>query len=81
MALRIAHDLNVHHRLDAEIVRESEALSLFLEGLWSPGNVVFIGTPYSELVKRILADKKTSFEVATTGLVLRDQALDNSCCM
>jgi len=79
-ALRIAHDLNVHHRLDAEIVLESEALPLLDAGPWSDGNIVFIGKPSSEFVRRVLEDQKTPFGVAS-GLRLKSQALDNGCCM
>jgi hypothetical protein len=82
VALRIAHDLNVHHRLDAEIVLESEVLPLLGAESWSDGNIVFIGKPSSELVQSVLEDKRTPFEVTTTsGLGLKNQALDNGCCM
>jgi len=79
VALRIAHDLNVHHRLDAEILLESEVLPLSGLDSWSEGNIVFIGKPSSVLVQRILGDKKTPFETRVSSLGLNDQALDSGC--
>jgi hypothetical protein len=82
VALRIAHDMNVHHRLDAEIVLESEALPLLAAGPWSNGNIVYIGKPSSTFVRSVLAEKKTSFGfTATSALELKNEALDGSCCM
>jgi hypothetical protein len=81
VALRIIHDLNVYHRMDAEIILESEALSSLSAGSWSDGNIVYVGKP-AKLVHRILGNKQTLFGVtATSGLSLRGQPLDNGCCM
>lgn len=80
VALRIIHDLNVYHRLDAEIVLESEALPLLGAGSWPDGNIVFIGKHSSDLVRRVLRKRRTLFEVTTTsGLRLHDQNLANDC--
>ena len=81
VALRIAHDLNVYHRLDAEIVLESEVLPSLGLGSWSEGNIVFIGKPSSVLVQRVLGDEKTPFEARVSGLGLNNQALGNGTCM
>ena len=81
VALRIAHDLNVHHRLDAEILLESEVLPLLGLDSWSESNIVFIGKPSSTLVQQVLGDKKTPFEARVSGLGLNNQALNNDCCM
>jgi hypothetical protein len=67
--------------MDAEIVLESEALPLLSAGSWSDGNIVYIGKPSSKLVQRVLGDKMTPFEVTTSGLGLKSQALDHGCCM
>jgi hypothetical protein len=78
VALRIAHDLNVYHRLDAEIILESEALLLLNAGPWPDGNIVFIGSPSSKFVQTILDGRKTPFEVTSSGLSLNGRELDNS---
>jgi len=45
LALRLAHDVLVHHRLDSTIVSAEEALMrVAREG--EEGNIVTIGTPY-----------------------------------
>ncbi|KIM87650.1 hypothetical protein PILCRDRAFT_287259 [Piloderma croceum F 1598] len=47
IALRIAHDLNVYHKLDGEIIRSSEAMRRGKENHLSIGNIVVIRDPQS----------------------------------
>lgn len=78
VALRIAHDLNLYHRLDAEIILESKALSL-LEGERLPcSNLVFIGTPASSFAWMVLDSQQTPFGITKSSfLELNGQTLDD----
>jgi len=63
VALRIAHDLHLYHKLDSEIITESVALHRSQHGTWPAGNVVFIGTASSQFAKLVLQEGKTSFQI------------------
>ena len=63
VALRIAHDLHLYHKLDSEIITESVALHRSQYGTWPAGNVVFIGTASSQFAKSVLQEGKTSFQI------------------
>ena len=63
VALRIAHDLHLYHKLDSEIITESVALHRSKHGTWPAGNVVFIGTAFSQFAKLVLQEDKTSFQI------------------
>jgi hypothetical protein len=63
VALRIAHDLHLYHKIDSEIITESVALHRSQHGTWPAGNVVFIGTASSQFAKLILREGKTSFQI------------------
>ena len=64
VALRIAHILNLYHRLDSEIVIESIASKRNREGTWGTGNVVFIGQPSSSFAKDVLGKRKTEVSIS-----------------
>lgn len=74
IALRIVHDLQVYHRLDAEIFAESEATLLLRGSLWLKSNIVFIGSPSSDFASDILKGGKTPFEIKDSRLILNGQA-------
>ena len=63
VALRIAYDLHLYHKLDSEIITESVALHRSQHGTWPAGNVVFIGTASSHFAKLVLQEGKTSFQI------------------
>ena len=82
-ALRLAHDLDTFHKLDVEILTDSEAGRLLEDGSLGPSNVViFDGPKKTSLGRRILGGSKhlplpTSVfrsEVKSNGnpLVLKD---------
>ncbi|KAG6874319.1 hypothetical protein C0995_001544 [Termitomyces sp. Mi166 len=78
VALRLAHDLHIYHRLDSEILPESEAQMRLQDGRLPPGNLVFIGKQSSVFPQALLAEKRTPFEVKGNVLELNGQALDDS---
>lgn len=73
IALRIAHDLQIYHRLDAAILTESEASSLMEETFGLKGNIVVIGSPSSKLASDILRTRRTAFESNGYQLTLNGQ--------
>jgi len=77
VALRLAHDLHVYHRLDSEIMAQSKAQVLLETGGLPPGNLVYIGDPSSVFAQRILNKQETPFEVKGSVLEVNGQALDD----
>ncbi|KAJ7771786.1 hypothetical protein B0H16DRAFT_1772103, partial [Mycena metata] len=77
LALRIAHDLNVYHRLDAEIIPGYEA---FQDQLASgiTGNILIIGDTASPALAKLLENPQTSFRTENNRLVLRDATFDEA---
>ncbi|KAK7023879.1 transmembrane protein [Favolaschia claudopus] len=75
LALRIAHDLNAYHRLDAEIISGHET---FQERLASgtKGNILIIGNAASPSLASILQHPKTPFRIEHNVLMLKDAVLD-----
>jgi len=63
VALRVAHDLHLYHKLDSEIITESVALHRSKHRSWPAGNVIFIGTASSHFAKLVLQEGKTSFQI------------------
>ena len=68
VALRIAYDLHLYHKLDSEIITESVALHRNQHGTWPTGNVVFIGTASSQFAKLVLQEGKTSFQIVDSRI-------------
>lgn len=68
VALRIAHDLHLYHKLDSEIVTESVALHRSQHGSWTAGNIVFIGTASSPFAKLVLQEGKSSFQIVDSQI-------------
>ncbi|KAF9459360.1 hypothetical protein BDZ94DRAFT_1199681 [Collybia nuda] len=75
IASRIVHDLQLYHRLDAEIFAESEASSILEGPSWHHSNIIFIGSPSSDLASNILGKRKTSFGIKDSRLILDGRAL------
>ena len=59
-ALRLAHVLQLYHRLDSEIIAEDEAHTRTASDSWRNGNIIFIGPPRSPFAKGILGQRRTS---------------------
>jgi len=73
----LAHDLNVYHKLDSEIIVGEEALHRYRAGTLGP-NVVVIGTTAGQLVRQCLGEKRAAFEIGEDlSLRLRGQVLDS----
>jgi hypothetical protein len=82
-AQRLANDLFVYHKLDAEIVLETEYLET--QGVTRPGigNIIVIGGPSGQYIRQCLTKRRTAFsiEVGEDGspvLQLRGQKLGGS---
>ncbi|OBZ75861.1 hypothetical protein A0H81_04588 [Grifola frondosa] len=76
-ALRLAHNLDVYHKLDAEIIDDAEAMLRLDSGSLGPGNIVVLALgPQREFFKSILAQSKTAFALHGTSLQLRGRTLD-----
>lgn len=76
VALRIAHDLHLYHKLDSEIITESVALHRSQHGSWPAGNVVFIGTASSQFAKLVLQEGKTSFQIVGSHIDFNQKRLN-----
>ncbi|ETW85653.1 hypothetical protein HETIRDRAFT_150141 [Heterobasidion irregulare TC 32-1] len=84
VAHRLAHDLDVYHKLDAEIVADGAALQRLGAGELGPGNVVVVGMGGSgdaaaegRFARQVLGLGKTAFGMDDGAmLTLRGQRLD-----
>ncbi|KAI0371785.1 hypothetical protein BV20DRAFT_1066969 [Pilatotrama ljubarskyi] len=68
-ALRLAHNLNVYHKLDAEILDDQEALQRFQEASPPSGNVIVIGL--GAFARSTVGQGRTVFRVRDEALELR----------
>ncbi|TFK86071.1 alpha/beta-hydrolase [Polyporus arcularius HHB13444] len=76
-ALRIAHALDLYHKLDAEIVDDEEAMRRLKEGLLGLGNMVILSSgKLSAFATTILDKRQTSFGVRGGSLELRGRLLN-----
>ncbi|KAI0781232.1 hypothetical protein BD413DRAFT_600635 [Trametes elegans] len=73
-ALRIAHNLDVYHKLDAEIIDDKEASERLSEASQETGNAIFLGL--GAFAKSVLAQGKTAFGVQDDDLALRGRRLN-----
>lgn len=76
VALRAAHDLNAYHRIDAEIVTDSEALMRSRTSSWADGNIIFIGTSSSPFVRAVIEEKRTAVELCDGRLFINERQLE-----
>lgn len=76
VALRIAHELNTYHRLDAEIMQSAEALQDLEASALNEGNIVVIGNSSSPFVHWTLNQKKTPFQLNHSQLALNGLTLN-----
>ncbi|KAL1947537.1 hypothetical protein VTO73DRAFT_13261 [Trametes versicolor] len=76
-ALRLAHNLNVYHRLDAEIIDVKEASRRLDGSSLSPGNVVVLEQgSLSSFAKSILGKAETPFQMRGDTLELQGRLLN-----
>ncbi|KAI0747842.1 hypothetical protein C8Q80DRAFT_1219255 [Daedaleopsis nitida] len=76
-ALRIAHNLNVYHKLDADIIEDAEAALKISEGTLGTGNLLILGSGVpGELAQSMLRQGKTSFSIRDRALELRGRSLN-----
>ncbi|KAJ6618285.1 hypothetical protein B0H10DRAFT_2164198 [Mycena sp. CBHHK59/15] len=77
LALRIAHDLNAYHRLDAEIIVGSQALQDRLENSASDtGNILIIGDTTTPFLHKLLEKSETPFRMENSTLMLEGKPID-----
>lgn len=69
LALRLAHDLHIYHRLDSEIIRDHELIS-GADVDWPKGNTVLMGTLSDPLIKHVLSQGKTPLAIQGNRLSL-----------
>ncbi|KAI0698480.1 hypothetical protein BC835DRAFT_1268955 [Cytidiella melzeri] len=74
-AVRLAHDLDVYHKLFAEIMDAPEALTRLDSGSLGEANIVVIGGPENSFTRRILHESPTPFKLVEDSLTLRDRPL------
>ncbi|CAK5279385.1 unnamed protein product [Mycena citricolor] len=72
LALRIAHDLNAYHRLDAEI------LMGYQSDTQPKGNVLIISDTHDPELAMLMKNSPTPFHVTNDGLSVRHRPLDQS---
>ncbi len=74
-ALRLAHDLDVYHKLSVEVIDASEALKRIDAGTLGTGNVVTIGDSRNAFTQQILEESSTPFTIANGLLNFRGKPL------
>ncbi|KAI0005870.1 hypothetical protein BJV74DRAFT_761059, partial [Russula compacta] len=63
IARRLANDLFTYFKLDADIVHETEVLETRGDDLSGTGNIVVIGSPSGQYIRRRLAKRRTAFSI------------------
>jgi hypothetical protein len=64
IARRLANDLLTYFKLEADIVPETEVLETQGDTYAGTGNIVVIGSPGDQYIRRCLAKRRTAFTVA-----------------
>lgn len=64
IARRLANDLLTYFKLDADIVPETEVLETQDDTHAGTGNIVVIGSPGGQYIRRCLAKRRTAFTIA-----------------
>jgi hypothetical protein len=82
-AQRLANDLFVYHKLDAEIVLETEYLEARDVTRTGMGNIIVIGSPRGQYIRQCLTKRRTAFSIedgedGSPVLQLRGQKLSGS---
>lgn len=69
-ATRLAHALNVYHKLDVSILDAAEALSSLERGSLGESNMIILGDSSNALLAHILKMQQTPFRLGEQGLSL-----------
>ena len=78
-ALRLAHSLDVYHKLDASIIDAKEATNMLLQRTLPPDqNIVVLGGTKNAFTKQSLVHSTARFHLRDNTLYLRDQPLSSS---
>ena len=64
IARRLANDLLTYFKLDADIVPETDVLEAQGDTSAGTGNIVVIGSPGGQYIRRCLAKRRTAFTIA-----------------
>ncbi|PCH38714.1 hypothetical protein WOLCODRAFT_97559 [Wolfiporia cocos MD-104 SS10] len=75
VAGRIAHNLDIYHKLDAEIIFADEALRRLQTGSLGRGNIVAFGDVDNSFTRHILVDSRTPFQIHGTNLFIKGRQL------
>ncbi|KAI0807549.1 hypothetical protein C8Q74DRAFT_1363040 [Fomes fomentarius] len=76
-ALRIAHNLNVYHKLDVDIITDDEAIQRLHDGTLGTGNLLVLANgALGEFAKLLLSEGRTAFGVRDGFLELRGRLID-----
>ncbi|KDR81373.1 hypothetical protein GALMADRAFT_263657 [Galerina marginata CBS 339.88] len=76
VALRLAHVLNLYHKLDGEIISEETALTRNKLATWPTGNVIFLGTPSSPFAQEVLHSKKGGIRIINQAPHIGERRFD-----
>jgi hypothetical protein len=71
---RIAHDLNLYHKLDVDIITDSVAVQRLQNTNLGAGNLVVVGSPRDQFAGEILKEGKTPFHVQDGSLSFRGES-------
>ncbi|TBU28927.1 hypothetical protein BD311DRAFT_757466 [Dichomitus squalens] len=75
--LRIAHNLDVYHKLDADIITEDEAATRMRDGSLASANIVVLARgELGAFSRSILEEARTPFKISGTSLKLRGRLLN-----
>lgn len=79
VALRLAHDLNVYHKLDSEIIQSSEAMQRAKANCLSVlGNMVVIGDSRSHFSQWCFYRQASAFDFSISPPQLNGHVLDDT---
>lgn len=80
VALRIAHDLNMFHKLDSEIATSSDIMQRVGDGSLGQGNIIIIGGTDTEtpFIRWCFSRQPSAFEFNTDPVTLNGHVLDHT---
>lgn len=78
VATRLTHDLNVYHKLDAEVINASEATDRLQNASLGVGNVVVIGGFDNAFGRQLLLQQQTAFTSIEDHLLLNSKTVNPS---
>ena len=76
-ALRLAHDLDLYHKLDSEIIEAQTAVERELTGTLGSGNLVVLGGTTNAFTRHLLALGRTAMQLQKETLLLGGNAFNS----